>query len=36
MSSPLKAMYEVNYPDAAESIVALVNAGASMININVT
>ena len=31
----LESMYEVNYPDATESIVALVNAGASMININV-
>lgn len=31
----LETMYEINYPDAAESIVALVDAGASMININV-
>jgi type IV pilus assembly protein PilM len=31
----LETMYEVNYPDAPESIVALVDAGASMININV-
>jgi type IV pilus assembly protein PilM len=31
----LETMYEVNYPEAPESIVALVNAGASMININV-
>ncbi len=31
----LETMYEVNYPDAPESILALVDAGASMININV-
>ncbi|HWR67551.1 MAG TPA: type IV pilus assembly protein PilM [Desulfomonilia bacterium] len=31
----LETMYEVNYPDAPESIVALVDAGASMINVNV-
>lgn len=31
----LESMYEVNYPDAPESIVALVDAGASMINVNV-
>lgn len=31
----LETMYEANYPDAPESIVALVDAGASMININV-
>ncbi|MEA2102765.1 MAG: type IV pilus assembly protein PilM [Thermodesulfobacteriota bacterium] len=31
----LETMYEVNYPDAPDSIVALVDAGASMININV-
>jgi type IV pilus assembly protein PilM len=31
----LETMYEVNYPDAAENIVALVDAGSSMININV-
>ncbi|HOJ14031.1 MAG TPA: type IV pilus assembly protein PilM [Deltaproteobacteria bacterium] len=31
----LETMYEVNYPDAPESIVALVNIGASMINVNV-
>ncbi len=31
----LETMYEVNYPDAPESIVALVDTGASMININV-
>lgn len=31
----IETMYEVNYPDAPESIVALVDAGASMINVNV-
>lgn len=31
----LETMYEANYPDAPESIVALVNVGASMINVNV-
>ncbi len=31
----LETMYEINYPDAPESIVALVDAGASMININI-
>jgi type IV pilus assembly protein PilM len=31
----LETMYEANYTDAPESIVALVNVGASMINVNV-
>lgn len=31
----LETMYQMNYPDAIESIVALVDVGASMININV-
>ncbi|HPI92596.1 MAG TPA: type IV pilus assembly protein PilM [Deltaproteobacteria bacterium] len=31
----IETMYEINYPDAPESIVALVDAGASMINVNV-
>jgi type IV pilus assembly protein PilM len=31
----LETMYQTNYPDAPESIVALVDVGASMININV-
>ncbi|MGC9324654.1 MAG: type IV pilus assembly protein PilM [Desulfomonilia bacterium] len=31
----LETMYEINYPDAPESIVALVDVGATMININV-
>ncbi len=31
----LETMYEANYPDAPESIVALVDAGASMINVNI-
>ncbi len=31
----LETMYQVNYPDAPESIVAMVDVGASMININI-
>ncbi|MCD6571602.1 MAG: type IV pilus assembly protein PilM [Deltaproteobacteria bacterium] len=31
----LETMYEVNYPDAPESLIALVDIGASMININI-
>ncbi|HOS96704.1 MAG TPA: type IV pilus assembly protein PilM [Deltaproteobacteria bacterium] len=31
----LETMYEANYPDAPENIVALVDAGASMINVNI-
>jgi len=31
----LETMYETNYPDAPESLVALVDLGASMININI-
>ncbi|HNY63903.1 MAG TPA: type IV pilus assembly protein PilM [Deltaproteobacteria bacterium] len=31
----LETMYETNYPEAPESVVALVDVGASMININV-
>jgi len=31
----LETMYEINYPDAPESVVALVDVGASMININI-
>ncbi|HQI79934.1 MAG TPA: type IV pilus assembly protein PilM [Deltaproteobacteria bacterium] len=31
----LETMYEANYPDAPENTVALVDAGASMINVNI-
>ncbi len=31
----LETMYEANYPDAPESLIALVDLGASMININI-
>ncbi|MEA3222397.1 MAG: type IV pilus assembly protein PilM [Thermodesulfobacteriota bacterium] len=31
----LETMYETNYPDAPESLLALVDLGASMININI-